>query len=71
MAWAEVIDASAIYIGVNSLDYSGYPDCRPAYINAVQSMMDLATKKAVEVSAIVSHDPLIKKSKADIVKNEM
>ena len=48
LAWAEVIDASAIYIGFNSLDYSGYPDCRPAYINAIQNMMDLATKKVVE-----------------------
>ena len=71
LAWAEVIDASAIYIGVNSLDYSGYPDCRPAYINAVQNMMGLAAKKVVEGSPIFLYAPLIEKSKADIVKTGM
>ena len=71
LAWAEVIDASAIYIGVNSLDYSGYPDCRPANINAVHNMMDLATKKVVEGSPIFLHAPLIEKSKANIVKTGM
>ena len=68
LAWAEVIDAMAIYIGVNALDYSGYPDCRPAYIDAFQNMMNLATKKAVEGGTIVLHAPLIEKSKADIIK---
>ena len=71
LVWAKVIDANAIYIGVNSLDYSGYPDCRPANINAVQNMMDLATKKVVEGSPIFLHAPLIEKSKADIVKTGM
>ena len=71
LAWAEVIDASAIYIGVNSLDYSGYPDCRPAYINAIQNMMNLATRKVVEGSPIFLHAPLIEKSQADIVKTVM
>ena len=71
LAWAEVIRASAICIGANSLDYSGYPDGRSAYINAVQSMMNLAAKKAVEGSAIVLHAPLIEKSEADIVKTGM
>ena len=68
LAWAEVIDASAIFIGVNALDYSGYPDCRPTYIDAFQNMMNLATKKAVEGGTIVLHAPLIEKSKADIMK---
>ena len=71
LAWAEVIDASAIYIGVNALDYSGYPDCRPAYIDAFQNMMNLATKKAVEGGTIVLHAPLVEKSKADIIKTGM
>ena len=68
LAWAEVIDACAIYIGVNALDYSGYPDCRPAYIDSFQNMMNLATKKAVEGGTIVLHAPLIEKSKAGIIK---
>ena len=71
LAWAEVIDASAIYIGVNALDYSGYPDCRPGYIGAFQNMMNLATKKAVEGGTIVLHAPLIEKSKAGIIKTGM
>ena len=71
LAWAEVIDASAIFIGVNALDYSGYPDCRPTYIDAFQNMMNLATKKAVEGGTIVLHAPLIEKSKADIIKTGM
>ena len=71
LAWAEVIDASAIFIGVNALDYSGYPDCRPTYIDAFQDMMNLATKKAVEGGTIVLHAPLIEKSKADIIKTGM
>lgn len=71
LAWAEVIDAIAIYIGVNALDYSGYPDCRPGYIDAFQNMMNLATKKAVEGGTIVLHAPLIEKSKAGIIKTGM
>lgn len=68
LALAEAIDASSIFIGVNSLDYSGYPDCRPEYIEAFQAMMDLATKKAVEGSSISLRTPLISLSKAEIIK---
>jgi 7-cyano-7-deazaguanine synthase len=68
LALAEAIDASSIFIGVNSLDYSGYPDCRPEYIDAFQAMMDLATKKAVEGSSISLNTPLISLSKAEIIK---
>ena len=71
LVWAAIIGASAICIGVNPLDYSGYTDCRPAYINAVQSMMDLVTKKAAEGSVIVLHAPLVEKSKAEIIKTGM
>jgi 7-cyano-7-deazaguanine synthase len=48
LAWAEVLDAQDIFIGVNALDYSGYPDCRPAYIKAYQRLADLATRTGVE-----------------------
>lgn len=68
LALAEATDASSIFIGVNSLDYSGYPDCRPEYITAFQAMMDLATKKAVEGSSISLRTPLISLSKAEIIK---
>ena len=68
LALAEVIDATSIFIGVNSLDYSGYPDCRPEYIAAFQAMMDLATKKAVEGGSISLQTPLINLSKAEIIK---
>lgn len=68
LAWAEVLDADAIFIGVNSLDYSGYPDCRPEYIAAFRSMMNLATKKAVEGGAIELETPLIDLSKAEIIR---
>ena len=68
LALAEAIDAASIFIGVNSLDYSGYPDCRPEYIEAFQAMMDLATKKAVEGSSISLNTPLISLSKAEIIK---
>ena len=68
LALAEAIDAASIFIGVNSLDYSGYPDCRPEYIEAFQAMMHLATKKAVEGSSISLNTPLISLSKAEIIK---
>lgn len=68
LALAEALDAASIFIGVNSLDYSGYPDCRPEYIEAFQAMMDLATKKAVEGSSISLNTPLISLSKAEIIK---
>ena len=69
LAWAEVLGASDIFIGVNALDYSGYPDCRPEYIEAFQRMADLATRAGVEGSQKLDiHTPLISWSKAQIVK---
>jgi 7-cyano-7-deazaguanine synthase len=67
LGWAEVLNASHIFIGVNAVDYSGYPDCRPAYIEAFQTMANLATRAGVEGRAITIHTPLIALSKADIV----
>lgn len=69
LAWAEVMKIENIFIGVNALDYSGYPDCRPEYINAFETMANLAIKEAVEGKMQVRiHTPLIQKSKADIIK---
>jgi 7-cyano-7-deazaguanine synthase len=69
LAWAEVAGASDIFIGVNALDYSGYPDCRPEYIEAFQRMADLATRAGVEGrQRLAIHTPLINLSKAQIVK---
>ncbi|MGP8244220.1 MAG: 7-cyano-7-deazaguanine synthase QueC [Bryobacteraceae bacterium] len=69
LAWAEVLEASDIFIGVNALDYSGYPDCRPEYIEAYERMANLATKAAVEGRTRVHiHTPLLELSKAGIVK---
>ncbi|HKR14509.1 MAG TPA: 7-cyano-7-deazaguanine synthase QueC [Pyrinomonadaceae bacterium] len=69
LAWAEVLESSDIFIGVNSLDYSGYPDCRPEYIEAYQSMANLATKAGVEGRQRLSiHTPLIHLTKAQIIK---
>jgi 7-cyano-7-deazaguanine synthase len=69
LAWAEVLDARDMFIGVNALDYSGYPDCRPEYIAAFQRMADLATKAGVEGGQSVTiHTPLIHLSKADIIR---
>jgi len=68
LAWAEVLEAPDIFIGVNALDYSGYPDCRPEYIEAFERMANLATKAAVEGAHIRIHAPLIRKSKAEIVR---
>jgi 7-cyano-7-deazaguanine synthase len=67
LGWAEVLDADAIYIGVNALDYSGYPDCRPDFIAAFQQLANLATKRAVNGAAIEIRAPLIHLSKAEIV----
>jgi 7-cyano-7-deazaguanine synthase len=67
LAWAEVIGASAIYIGVNALDYSGYPDCRPEYIAAYQRMADLATKAGVEGRGLRIEAPLLHLTKAQII----
>lgn len=68
LAWAEVLGAQDIFIGVNAIDYSGYPDCRPEYIRAFESMARLATKAAVEGSALAIHAPLIELSKAEIIR---
>ena len=69
LAWAEVLEASDIFIGVNALDYSGYPDCRPEFIEAFERMANLATKAGVEGrTRIRIHTPLIRLSKAEIVK---
>ena len=69
LAWAEVLGACDIFIGVNALDYSGYPDCRPEYIAAFERMANLATKAAVEGRMrLTIHTPLIRLSKAQIVK---
>jgi len=67
LAWAEVLKAQDIFIGVNALDYSGYPDCRGEYVKAFQSMANLATKSAVEGKTISIHAPLIDMKKAEIV----
>jgi 7-cyano-7-deazaguanine synthase len=69
LAWAETLGASDIFLGVNALDYSGYPDCRPAYIEAYQRMADLATKTGVEGSQrLTIHTPLIQLSKAETIR---
>lgn len=68
LAWAEVLGANDIYIGVNAVDYSGYPDCRPEYIQAFETMANLATKSAVEGHRLHIHTPLIDLSKADIIR---
>ena len=68
LAYAEVMDAEAIFIGVNSVDYSGYPDCRPEYLEAFQKMADLALKRSVEGKPIKIKAPLLYLPKAEIVK---
>lgn len=68
LAWAEVIGAQDIFIGVNALDYSGYPDCRGEYVNAFQKMANLATKSAIEGQEITIHAPLIDLTKAEIIQ---
>jgi 7-cyano-7-deazaguanine synthase len=69
LAWAEVLQASEIFIGVNAVDYSGYPDCRPEYIEAFERMANLATKTAVEGHTRISiRTPLIDMTKAEIIK---
>jgi 7-cyano-7-deazaguanine synthase len=68
LAWAEVLEAADIFIGVNAVDYSGYPDCRPEYIAAFQHMADLATKAGVEGrQRLTIHAPLIRLTKAEII----
>ena len=68
LAWAEVLESSDVFIGVNALDYSGYPDCRPEYIEAYQQMANLATKAGVEgTQHLTVHTPLIELTKAGII----
>ena len=68
LAWAEVIEASDIFLGVNSIDYSGYPDCRPEFIEAFENMANLGTKAGVEGRRFQIHTPLIKLSKAEVTR---
>jgi 7-cyano-7-deazaguanine synthase len=68
MAWAEVLDAREIHVGVNAVDYSGYPDCRPEFITAFQNLADVATKAGVEGRGPAIRAPLMKMSKADIIR---
>jgi 7-cyano-7-deazaguanine synthase len=68
LAWAEVISGSDIFLGVNAIDYSGYPDCRPKFIEAFETLANLATKAGVEGRRFQIHTPLIKFSKADIIR---
>ncbi len=68
LAWAEAVGARDIFIGVNALDYSGYPDCRPEYIDAFEGMARLATKAGVEGDRFRIHAPLIRMTKADIIR---
>ena len=68
LAWAEVLEAADIFVGVNAVDYSGYPDCRPEYIRAFETMANLATRAAVEGRHLNLHAPLIELSKAAIIR---
>ena len=68
LSWAETLSASHIFLGVNAIDYSGYPDCRPEYIDAFQKLANLASKAAVEGYPTKIHTPLIYLSKAEIIK---
>jgi 7-cyano-7-deazaguanine synthase len=68
LAWAEVLKAQDIFIGVNAVDYSGYPDCRPEFVAAFERMANLATKAAVEGKPLTLHAPLLHLSKAEIIR---
>lgn len=68
LGYAEVLEADHVFIGVNAIDYSGYPDCRPEYISAFQRMANLALKRTVEGQPLTIHTPLIDLSKADIIR---
>jgi len=68
LGWAEALDADAVYIGVNAVDFSGYPDCRPAFALAFQALANVATKRAVEGRPIVLETPLMHLSKAEIIR---
>lgn len=68
LAFAEVVNAADIFIGVNAVDYSGYPDCRPEFVAAFEQMANLATKAAVEGQRITIHAPLVRMNKAEIIR---
>jgi 7-cyano-7-deazaguanine synthase len=68
LGWAEVVGAADIYIGVNALDYSGYPDCRPEFIRAFETLARVATRAGVEGRRLTVHAPLIEMSKSDIIR---
>jgi 7-cyano-7-deazaguanine synthase len=68
LGWAEVLAANEIHIGVNAVDYSGYPDCRPAFVEAFQALAAVATKAAVEGETLRVEAPLIELTKADIIR---
>jgi 7-cyano-7-deazaguanine synthase len=68
LAWAEVISAADIFLGVNAIDYSGYPDCRPEFIDAFETLANLGTKAGIEGRRFQIHTPLIKFSKAEIIR---
>ncbi len=68
LAWAEVLESDDIYIGVNAVDYSGYPDCRPDFITAFETLANLATRRAVEGHRLTVHAPLLRLSKAQIIR---
>lgn len=69
LGWAEVLSAQAIFVGVNAIDYSGYPDCRPAFIAAFEQLANLATKAGVEGRKLSIHAPLMAMTKADIIQH--
>jgi 7-cyano-7-deazaguanine synthase len=71
LGWAEVLDAMNIFIGVNAVDYSGYPDCRPGFIQAFEKLANLATKAGVEGECFHIQAPLIEMSKAEIIRTGM
>jgi 7-cyano-7-deazaguanine synthase len=68
LGWAEVLGANDIFCGVNAVDYSGYPDCRPAFIDAFEQLANIATKAGVEGAGLRVHAPLMRMSKADIAR---
>ena len=68
LGWAEVLEANDIFIGVNAVDYSGYPDCRPEFIDAFSNLANLATREGVEGRPMTVHTPLIDLSKAEIIR---
>jgi 7-cyano-7-deazaguanine synthase len=68
LAWAEVLGSQDIFVGVNAVDYSGYPDCRPEYVQAFEQMANLATKAAIEGKKLTIHTPLMHLSKKEIIQ---